>query len=385
MNIGILFPRSNAHPLIGSEFTEALKAFLKKEGLGDAVNIHSESVGFGGVEKEVYGKAEKLLLMDNVDILIGFIDQKILELIKPLIQASGKLFILVNPGANHSLNWVPQENIITLCLQHSFLCALSGSIAAESGGKEIPGAAASSFYDCGYLHLSSITNEFTASGGKTMYHYINKQTYNDEFSIQELTGFLEANPSVTTLLCVFDSLPASLFYKMLNQYEHAQQLQLFVSPMMLEKKALGNVDKPFHFTINGYLPWHLSVPNSENSSFIQFYREHYRKDPGIFSLLGWEAGIIIKEIALSMETGYTTGINVIDLLKTKKISSPRGVLELDATTQYFTSPVIRCTIPAGSPVTELEFNIDAQNEWEQFTEKTTDGVVSGWTNTYLCY
>jgi hypothetical protein len=60
-------------------------------------------------------------------------------------------------------------------------------------------------------------------------------------------------------------------------------------------------------------------------------------------------------------------------------------MKLDTKTQYFLLPAIRCTISPGNSKLELEYNIDLENEWEEFSEKNTEGTVSGWTNTYLCY
>ncbi|MGH2553131.1 MAG: hypothetical protein ACRDEB_05405, partial [Chitinophagaceae bacterium] len=223
MNIGILFPRSNAHPLIGSEFLGGLKAYIKKEGIDKDINLLTESVGFGGVEKEVYAKAEKLLMIDDVDILIGFIDEKVLELVKPLVLSSGKLMVLVNGGGNHPANWIPQANIITLGLRHTFLCALNG-MAAAAAQKNIPAAICSTFYDCGYLHLASTVKGFTGLDGMVRFNFIYNQRYDENFNIQPLTDFLTSDESTQSLLCVFDSLPASLFYKKLNEFEGAGQL-----------------------------------------------------------------------------------------------------------------------------------------------------------------
>lgn len=387
MNIGILFPRSNTYPLIGADFAEGLKTFLQKEGLDKHITINTESVGFGGAEKEVYAKAEKLLMIDGVDLLIGFIDEKMLELIKPVILASGKLFILVNPGANHPLNWVPQPNIITLSLQHSFLCAMTGFKAAISNGvqRNAQAAVASTFYDCGYLHLAAMVNEFQASGGTIRHNYINNQVYTEPFNIGQLTDFLNSNTDVNSLLCVFDSVPASLFFQQLNIFENADRLNLSVSPMMLEKKALENIGNGFRFPLSGYLPWHPSVPHEGNRLFTEHYSNSLKKEPSIFSVPGWEAGIIIKTILGKAGNNFSSGEELVNTLKNEPITGPRGLLQLDAGTQHFLSPAIRCHIAAGSAAIEMEYDMNLENEWEEFSAKQTEGHVSGWTNTYLCY
>lgn len=385
MNIGVLFPRSNVYPLMGAEFMEGLKAIIGIEKLND-IKFIPESIGFGGSEKEVYTKAEKLLMIDDVDVLVGFIDEKILVLLKPLIMASSKLFIVVNAGANHPVNWIPQANIITLCLQHSFLCAVNGSDAANNEAGNVPAAVASSFYDCGYLHLSAMVREFQSSGGKIAFNYINNQPASEKFNIIQLVEFLTANSDTQTLLCVFDTKPAAGFYTLVNELDTAEQLQLFVSPMMLEKNAFAEMPSGgFNFPVQGYMPWHVDAPNENNKHYVGYFRQQLKKEPGIFSLLGWETGIVITEILALNNDNYRDGNQVVETLKGKVLKSPRGSLQLDAVTNYFLSPAIRITLPARSMHPEFEYAVNLENEWEEFIETEIEGHVSGWTNTYLCY
>ena len=100
-----------------ADFMDGIKAVFNQTELQSDIRISSESIGFGGNEKEVYEKAEKILVLEAVDILVAYIDLRVLELIKPLLYASGKLVLVVNPGANFPQNWVPQPNIIFITLQ----------------------------------------------------------------------------------------------------------------------------------------------------------------------------------------------------------------------------------------------------------------------------
>ena len=132
---------------MGTAFVDGIKICIEKKGLTGKFNFFTESVGLGGSEKEVYTKAEQLLVLDGVDILLAYIDERVLELLKPLVYSSGKLLVVINPGANYPINWVPQENIIHLTLQHSFCCWLTGALAVTETG--VKALTATTFYDCG--------------------------------------------------------------------------------------------------------------------------------------------------------------------------------------------------------------------------------------------
>jgi branched-chain amino acid transport system substrate-binding protein len=383
MNVGILFPSSTTHANIGFDFMNGLKTFLKENNLETQIAITSESIGIGGTEKEVYAKAEKLLMIDGVDILLAYIDERVLPLLKPLVYAAGKLMIVVNPGANYPVNWVPQSNIVHLTLQHAFCCWLTGSLAAKEENKNA--ATVTTFYDCGYLHAASMMKSFAKNGGKVMFNYVNKDKYDDTFNIDPLVTFLESDKNTNNILCIFDSMPASLFFGLLNKKEANEKLELFVSPMMLEQKALENIGDGFSFSVNGYLPWKASAENEHNENFIDVYRKKNKKDPSFFSLLGWESAMLLQQVIQTAGDDYTDGTVLADGLKEMSFNSPRGPLKLDAETHHFLAPVGKCSIKERTSDMEIEWEGDYSKEWRSFVDEPSGGVISGWTNTYLCY
>ena len=351
MNIGILYPRSNAHPGIGIDFMDGLKIFLKQEGLNSDINLVSESIGFGGSEKEVCEKAEKLLLMENADILVAYIDLKVISILQPLLSASGKLMIAVNPGANYPDDWKPQPNIINLGSQHAFLCWLTGYMAGNSQNKNA--LMATTFYDCGYLHNAAMVKGFVKEGGNITFNYVNNQPYNNSFDIIALTDFLSFDKDTNNLLCVFDSLPASMLYHQLNNFEDVEKLQLFVSPMMLDEKALENIGE-FKFSVDGYIPWSPSITNENNHYFTNNYLQQTKRTATIFSLLGWETGMILQQVFLHCKDFYTDGTSIATCLKKIILNSPRGKMLLDEQTHYYIAPVYKCSIKKKSAALEIE-------------------------------
>jgi branched-chain amino acid transport system substrate-binding protein len=383
MKIGVLYPRSNAHPGIMVDFVEGIKTALQQQQLDKKIQLISESIGFGGNEKEVYEKMEKLLLLERADVIAAFVDLRILEIIKPLIYASGKLVLIINAGANYPENWVPQSNILYLNLQHSFLCWLTGKLAVQTN--ENKAATATTFYDCGYLHTAAMVKSFVNEGGTISYNYINNQRYDDAFEIKSLTDYLSSDKETTNLLCVFDSLPAALFYSRLKTYVDIENLHLFVSPMMLEQKALENLKDGFKSSIDGHLPWHISLENMANKNFIDYYLQQTEREACIFSLLGWEAGLVFNEIYLRSNGKYSEGDEIAGKLTGVKINSPRGEMKLDAETNHFIAPVYRCSVQHKSNKLSIQIIENTENEWKTFVAIPTEGVSSGWTNTYLCY
>jgi branched-chain amino acid transport system substrate-binding protein len=383
MKAGILYPRSKAHPGMMVDFLDGIKLALNYHQLKHDVELITESIGFGGHEKEVYEKAEKLLELEGADIIVAYIDLRAVPILEPLIQASGKLMIVVNSGANYPENWAPQSNIIYLTLQHSFLCWLSGVLAA---GNNNPGAAvATSFYDGGYLHIAALSKSFSRNGGHILHNHVNKGVYNETFEIEALTDFLAADKEVHKLLCVFDSAPATLFYDRLNKYNDSNRLQLYVSPMMMERAAWQNHENGYNFLIKGHLPYHDASESEVNTQFRNFFTAQSKREPSIFALQGWETSLVLREVLLNCKENYTDGVFVADHLATVTINSPRGTLNLDSETAYFIAPAYEGVIKNNSKELIVTPAEKTEQEWQNFVEDPLTGPSSGWTNTYLCY
>ena len=171
------------------------------------------------------------------------------------------------------------------------------------------------------------------------------------------------------LLCVFDSLPASLFYEKVNQYAGAEGSQLFVSAMMLEQKALEGAGEEFRFSIEGYVPWLVSMENEANRDFTGFYQEEVKRSATVFSLLGWEAGMILQQVFLLANDNYTDGAEIAARLSSIIFNTPRGELKLDPVTHYFIAPVGRCSVKKYSGKMEVEWISDLENEWKAFMRR----------------
>ena len=382
MKVGILYPRSTVYPGMMLDFVDGVRTFLKKQGLDSKVQLVTESIGFAGSEKDVYEKAEKLLILENVELLVAYIDEKVTGLLEPLIASSGKLLLIVNPGANYPENWIPQPTIIHLTLQDAFLCWLSGKISEGKNGKS--GLMASCFYDCGYLHLATMVNGFNKTGGNIVYNYVNKQKEWVGFEIKEMTDYLEKDPTTQNLLCIFDSTPASLFYRELNQYAKSGQLHLLVSPMMLQPLALENIGSGFQFDIEGCLSWSASDENTANKEFIAYYHQQTKRQPDIFALLGWETGMVIEKVLLS-DIDFNQGEKITAALANSILKGPRGEMKLDTRTNYFCAPYLNCRVPKNSANIEMKPESFPLQEWETYIQENTENAGSGWINTYLCY
>jgi branched-chain amino acid transport system substrate-binding protein len=382
LRTGILLPRSTLFPSLGLDILNGIKNYLKKHNLSDDVKLITDNIGFGVNEQEVYSKTEKMLLQEDVDIVVLCADTKITEMLQPLFTASNKILLAVNFGANFPDSWQPAPTSITHSLNFCLHARLTGMLAANEKNKQAANVV--SYFDGGYRQCYSMLQSHQENGGVPVFNHITAHK-TAEFTLAPLAEFLEQNSDVNNLLCLFAGDMAEMFYREVSPLQKKYNLNLYVSPMMFDDSLKAALGTEFSIeNVKGFIPWHSSLNNTANDIFKEtvFAAGHMAN---YFSLLGWETGLILNEIIRLHNEGNTNAATVVKSLTEASFDSPRGWMKIDAATQYSYGPsyLASCKNNIEISIEHEKENIDAA--WALFTnEKLPPGESSSWRNTYLC-
>jgi branched-chain amino acid transport system substrate-binding protein len=303
-------------------------------------------------------------------------------MLQPLFTASNKILLAVNFGANFPENWQPAPTTITHSLNFCLHARLTGKLAAmESNPRAVN---VISYFDGGYRQCYCMLQSHQENGGLPVFNHITAHK-SVEFSLEPLAAFLEENKQVSTLLCLFAGDMAEKFYRDICPIQKKFNLNLYVSPMMMEgslKKMLGN---EFQIEqVKGYIPWHPSLENKANDHFKETVLSA-GQSANYFSLLGWDTGMLLCGILRQNNSGNSNAAAVVSSLTGTSFDSPRGWLKIDAATHYSYGPsyLASCNNNMDISVGNGTGNIEA--EWNAFTkESLPPGESSSWRNTYLC-
>lgn len=379
LRTGILLPRSNLFPSLGLDLLNGIKENNKAKNEYEEYKIFTDNIGFGFDEAEIYTKAEKMLLQDDADIVILCADVRISEMLQPLFEASNKILLVVNAGANFPESWNPAATTITHTLNFCLHASLTGRLAATDSGKNVINT--TSYYDAGYRQCFCMLNASQLHGGQPLFTHITSAALS-EFTLEPLEGFLNEHPDVNTLLCLFSADQAALFFQHIAALQKKFDLNLYVSPMMLEESLKKNLAAGTVFkNVKGYIPWHSSLTNIANSEFIKIFGDN----ANYFNLLGWETGAILHGVLGQHKQGNTSARSILQALTEITFDSPRGWLKIDKATQYSFGPSYMATYSSNGEITVDEKNGTGEEEWTNFVSKNIiHGDYSGWKNTYLC-
>lgn len=382
LRTGILLPRSTLFPSLGLDILNGIKSYLKKHNFSDEVKLIMDNIGFGVNEQEVYAKTEKMLLQEDVDIVVLCADTKITEMMQPLFTASNKILLAVNFGANFPDTWQPAPTTITHSLNFCLHARLTGMLAANENNKQAANVV--SYFDGGYRQCYSMLQSHQENGGVPVFNHITAHK-TAEFTLVPLAEFLEQNSEVKTLLCLFAGDMAEMFYREVSPLQKKYDLNLYVSPMMLDESLRSTLDSAFNIeNVKGFIPWHHSLNNKANDIFKEAIAAAGHT-ANYFSLLGWETGMLLNEIIRQNNTGNINAATVVKSLTETGFDSPRGSMKIDAATQYSygASYLAACNNNMEISVGSEKENVDTA--WTAFTnEKLPPGESSSWRNTYLC-
>lgn len=381
MKVGILYPQSIVYPNLMMDFIGAFKISIHDLIKAQQIEPIYESIGMGGDGKAIVEKLEKLILVDEVNLLVAFMDFPFLERVQPVLDGSGKLLIIVNTGANYPSSWKPLPNIICLSLNYAFCSWLTGKLAVEN---DIHSAVvASSFYDCGYLSMGALIKSFNDDGGEVAFNYINNQKTSEEYNINSLIDFLINNPRNENLLCVFNSFTGCKFLDKLKDFSEIQPLNLFVAPMMLENLLDEHASNFDGIAVSGYTSFQQN-DFTKIPSFSSLFFQKYLRQPSSISLLGFELGLILQSI-IQHNIDVKDLKLIVQLFPETTIESPRGSLHFDVNSNFFISPIKKVNINNGLFIEQLDKQSSLDDKWHEFIEKAPQATNSGWLNTYLCY
>lgn len=378
MKIGALLPRSTFHPLLHHDFLQGMQAYLHYKNI--SVEFITANIGYGTDEELLVAEAEKMLLEQQVQILIVYADQTAVGRIANLAKPLNRLILAVHSGAKYHHDWEPHPVVLSHTLNNVIQCRLTGIYAA---GLSSVAAVCTSFYDGGYAINHALTQPYFDHGSSVQYNFVSKYTSRD-FDSTPLHQFLNARQDVQALLAIYNGELAHCFLQQLQQANITQPLQIFGSPMTLDETiplVHGALKLPFR--VSGYVPWVSALNNNANQLLKEQFTQYTGREVNLPGMHGWDTGMILEHIYNTVDIHRFRAREIIAAMQHITLDSPRGALQMDTATNYMIAP-------AWLVQTNEDFELEVINGidntvplWQEIVAEER-GFATGWINTYLC-
>jgi branched-chain amino acid transport system substrate-binding protein len=380
--IGVLVPKSSHYGAIGVNLLAGLRNSLTYYG-NNETQIIPKSIAFGAHKNEVYKAAEQLIVEEDVQLLVAYISNKMVQVIRALVMATNKILLVLDAGANLPQESPTSPNIFYISLHNALGAWLAAKYAIKDGYKEA--AFTSCFYDGGYLHTYAIAKAFTHNGGNIIANHVVQ--YNEEtFTMLPLHNLYEAGSTACTL-AIFSGEYAQWFYKNITPPQKYSNLYVYAAPFTLEEQMLQKTPFP-QVNVKGVVSWSATLDTPENNVFKQVVAQETDDTANVFHVLGWEAGQLIINV-LSLIATHKKNILAISMeLKQQTFNTPRGLLCFNNTHNTTLTPMYEVMLTeAADGNSALKINsilTDVQTDFEVMAQGDLKGATSGWFNSYVC-
>ncbi len=376
---GLLLPRSVLYPSINFDLLGGMRAGLEANESTD-IQVVTDNIGVGSNDQQIYNSCEKML-MDGCAVVAGYVNPNTALKLQSLFASANAVFICLDSGYQF-MQPNPQvlPNVIFVSLQGTLCCRAAATLATRAGFTSF--AFTSSFLDAGYRSCYTYSRALTEEGAEVVFNHVTTLK-RKEFTIEPLTTFLNHEPQHAVL--------AAFCGDMLQDFcEQAAKTQnftghLFVSPFMLEESWLEKSDYP-GVDMHGAVTWARDLDNDANASFRKAM-ETQGRGQNVFSVLGYEAGMIINTIFQKEKQGA----EAVNELKGTTYESPRGTVLIDAETNQSLPPVYYVKAIRNEQNGKCKLQImgvtgNAHEQWELLQEDISSlGEEStNWLNTYPC-
>lgn len=335
-----------------------------------------------GKESDVKQAAQKLLNFHNVDILMGYISYRVMPELIPLIEKRQKLAFFFDMG-----EYLPSISYTSPNIFHSSYQLWQGEYALGYWAQKYfgdNGAVIMPPYDGGYHLASSFRHGTIAAGSKLIDFHILSLNHNEPHAL-----------NVEVLLNNIEKAPPAYLHALFSGPQAAEFIRAFYD-RGLDKKVPLLLSEPMCFTdvlkeINGfplsfysYSQWSREMAGDINDAFVRIVEGQSGREADVFSLLGFEAGMTLKEMEPAIQRRDWN--KVMEHLRTDKKKGPRGDVNFYPKSGFLLPDVdiVKVNV-SGSNTHRVVVEQGKRLAFDDaiFTEIHEENL-SGWQNPYLC-
>ncbi len=365
LKIGFLLPNSETYPLMITDFLNGFKYSFTQNHL-PIPEIHFEGIG-NGTDASILRLAEKTIIQENVDMMVGFCGLNHLGKMINLMKTYQKSFLHTDFGGTILDKEFKDEFTVhhSLNIWESFYYA--GIYAAQNIGKQV--AVINSFYEAGYQLLYCFLKGFEQAGGNITSIQVAKADYKHYDFDTFLDKVQEGNPDF--IFSNFTHKESEIVFQKMKDKRILDKLPVVYNPLA-NHVFLDNLATKYEMiAVSSYF---VNPKNSWETGF----KETYKRTANEATLLGFEAGLISVN---TIEKIAELEIPISKVLSNASIKSPRGEIKINQHNEStFESIVIK---KSSLSIEELSLKEALFSEFslETLREEQTFG---GWFNPYLC-
>ncbi len=333
IRIGVVLSYSGPFARLGQEITRGMELYLEKVGGragGRPVQLIKEDEEADPAV--AVRKVRKLVEQDRVDLLAGIILSSSAYAVRDYVHERQIPTIVANAAANDITRARKSPYVFRTSISAWQQHYPMGAWVARNVGKRVFVVALD--YAFGKESTAAFKESFLEAGG---------QVVGEVYSPLGTTDFSAVIARITAsrpdaVFGVLSGSDAVIFLRQYAQFGLNRAIPLAVSGEITDENVLEAIGEAALGAKSGD-HWVYNLNNSANREFIQAYRRKYGGIPNHFAVRGYDAMQFIVDAINTVQGDVSNRRRLVEALKSAKIISPRGFVQMDPETNNATQHV----------------------------------------------
>jgi branched-chain amino acid transport system substrate-binding protein len=388
LKIGFLMPYSGIYPYYGHHMMAGLQLGMQPAGIHKNRAIGTVDCDFvpvftkRGDPATLRNAMEQLLFFERVDILSGLVSYRTMPELLPLINKHHRPAIFFDLGEH-----IPYREAISPYVFYASQQIWQSEYALGAWSQEKfrnPGLVVMPIYESGYQLHSSFWEGVQSAGGQALHIHTLAREKSDH-QVLDLATFFDAIAKEKPAFVhgIFTGNQGLDFIRQWIQSPYYNKIPLVLIENMAYEDMLDDIletDVTFYTASS----WSREDENPENQKFVHKFESSSGQKANIFALLGYEAGLFMREIHAAVLKGDT--MQAIEWLHRESIKGPRGFRNFDPLNirSLDSVNIFRMQVHNKSIRKLIVGQAGGGLMSAERRETITAQSVSGWQNPFLC-
>ncbi len=340
--VGLLLPKSGVYAALGQEIDDGFVMALEESGMAGNFPIVREDTE---VKPPVgVAKARKLVLQDEVDVIVGIVSSGVLGAVRDFIHESRVPLIVANAGNDDATGAACSRYIVRVSFSNAQVNRPMGPWMAAQGIRKVYTLAPD--YKAGHDMIDAFTRTFTEAGGEVIGSDYTPFQKTQDFG-PYLTKAKAADPDA--IFVFYAGGEAISFVKQYDSFGIKADIPLYGSGF-LTSPLYVNAQGPAAAGVIGSLHFVPTLDTPEARVFVESFKARFGHTPSEYAVQGYDAGRVLVE---AIKSGASDRESIAAALPKTSYTSPRGPVSIDPATNNIVQNIyIFETVAEGDALTQ---------------------------------
>lgn len=330
IKVGMLLPYSGVYAALGQDIDDAF--VLGLDTFGADAGATFEIVREDDEVKPPVGlaKTKKLILQDEVDVMVGVVSSGVLGAIRDTVDGAGVPLIVANAGNDEATGEGCSPYITRISFSNQQVNRPMGKWMVDQGVKRVFTIAPD--YAAGRQMIDAFTTAFTAAGGEVV-----GQEWPAFQKTQDFGPYL-ANAKASSADAVyvfFAGGEAISFVKQYDSFGLKAEMPLYGSGF-LTSALYVEAEGPAAVGVITALHYVPTLDNPENAAFVAAFKAKTGRIPSEYAVQGYDSARALVE---AVKSGAADRNALAAALPKVAFTGPRGDLRIDPATNNIVQPI----------------------------------------------